>query len=179
MRCKRGHSLAISIMLRGQSVCVQICKPWQDISRDDKPLWHSHDFPVQTVCASKICYKFWLSCDPRWVCPDFNLSSRLQYVGGKWQILHPDCGPLICSTVFAFTHVSHMKLNFFPFQQLLSENHGSRFEAAAHLNYLQALRWPFLPTELNFVLKLTDLLRNIPAWMFTNCLSTVMQRHCK
>lgn len=56
-----------------------------------------------------------------------------------------------------------MKLNFFPFQQLLSENHGSRFEAAAHLNYLQALRWPFLPTELNFVLKLTDLLRNIPA----------------
>lgn len=140
MRCRRGHSLAISIMLRGQSVCVQICKPWQDISRDDKPLWHSHDFPVQTVCASKICYKFWLSCDPRWVCPDFNLSSRLQYVGGKWQILHPDCGPLICSTVFAFTHVSHVKLNFFPFQQLLSENHGSLFEAAAHLNYLQALK---------------------------------------
>lgn len=162
-------------------LCVQICEPWQDISRDDKPLWHRHDFPfsVQTVCASKICYKqFWLSCDPRWACPDFNLSSRLQYVGGKWQILHPDCGPLICSTVFAFTHVSHVKLNSFRFQQPW-QNRGSRFEAAAHLNYLQALTWPFLSTELNFVLKLTNLLRNIPSWMFTNCLSTVMQRHCK
>lgn len=80
-------------------------------------------------------------------------------MGEKWQILHPDCVPLIRSTVFALTHVSHAKSSFFSYNLKMVRIFS---KAAVHLSHLQALTWPYLSTGLTFVLRLTDLLRNIP-----------------
>lgn len=55
------------------------------------------------------------------------------------EILHPGSKSLICSSVFAFAHVSHVKSSFFPFLAAFISNIAvSSFHAAENLNNLQA-----------------------------------------